>query len=185
MWFNSTQREEPYLGLTCAGNAPERGRPLRSPRTGAAWLSSARVVRCWVKSRNERNPRSQLLTGYAEDSGKTAGAKPEEGGDDVKSSWSLRLGLHTCYNGSDSGGRGSNAKAIPKPILSSDCRLQLDGMKLESLVIVDQHRHGEYVPGPCTHRPSRHGSGERPKSVSEPRKGAKRPKASAVTGAKS
>ncbi len=24
--------------------------------TGVAWLSSARVVRCWVKSRNERNP---------------------------------------------------------------------------------------------------------------------------------
>ena len=23
---------------------------------GGAWLSSARVVRCWVKSRNERNP---------------------------------------------------------------------------------------------------------------------------------
>ena len=54
------------------------------------------------------------------------------------------------------------------PVLSSDCRLQLDGMKLESLVIVDQLRHGEYVPGPCTHRPSRHGSCERPKSVSEP-----------------
>ena len=28
--------------------------------TGAAWLSSARVVRCWVKSRNERNPHPQL-----------------------------------------------------------------------------------------------------------------------------
>ena len=28
--------------------------------TGGAWLSSARVVRCWVKSRNERNPRSVL-----------------------------------------------------------------------------------------------------------------------------
>ncbi len=28
--------------------------------TGAAWLSSARVVRCWVKSRNERNPCVQL-----------------------------------------------------------------------------------------------------------------------------
>ena len=25
-------------------------------------MSSARVVRCWVKSRNERNPYSQLLT---------------------------------------------------------------------------------------------------------------------------
>src|SRR5512133_3569768 len=28
--------------------------------TGGAWLSSARVVRCWVKSRNERNPYCQL-----------------------------------------------------------------------------------------------------------------------------
>ncbi|PNX97674.1 hypothetical protein L195_g020907 [Trifolium pratense] len=24
--------------------------------TGGAWLSSARAMRCWVKSRNERNP---------------------------------------------------------------------------------------------------------------------------------
>jgi hypothetical protein len=30
--------------------------PARGRFTGAAWLSSARVVRCWVKSRNERNP---------------------------------------------------------------------------------------------------------------------------------
>ena len=29
---------------------------FRSLYTGGAWLSSARVVRCWVKSRNERNP---------------------------------------------------------------------------------------------------------------------------------
>jgi hypothetical protein len=42
--------------------------------------------------------------------------------------------------------------------LSSDCRLQLACMKLESLVIVDQLRHGEYVPEPCTHRPSSHES---------------------------
>jgi len=56
MWFNSTQREEPYLGLTCMGNSSETRSLLRDPCTGAAWLSSARVVRCWVKSRNERNP---------------------------------------------------------------------------------------------------------------------------------
>ena len=31
--------------------------------TDAAWLSSARVVRCWVKSRNERNPCDQLPSG--------------------------------------------------------------------------------------------------------------------------
>jgi hypothetical protein len=55
--------------------------------------------------------------------------------------------------------------------LSADWRLQLASMKPESLVIVDQLRHGEYVPGPCTHRPSRHGSCERPKSVQEPARG--------------
>ena len=45
-----------------------------------------------------------------------------------------------------------------KPLLSSDCSLQLDYMKLESLVIAHQQWRGEYVPGPCTHRPSSHGS---------------------------
>ncbi len=46
----------------------------------------------------------------------------------------------------------------PKPVPSSDCRLQFACMKLESLVIADQHRRGEYVPEPCTHRPSSHES---------------------------
>src|SRR5881409_2824929 len=45
-----------------------------------------------------------------------------------------------------------------KACLSSDWGLQLDPMKLELLVIADQHCCGEYVPGPCTHRPSRGGS---------------------------
>ena len=62
---------------------------LRDIETGGAWLSSARVVRCWVKSRNERNPYCQLLTGEAEDSDETAGDNSEEGGDDVKSSCPL------------------------------------------------------------------------------------------------
>ena len=43
--------------------------------------------------------------------------------------------------------------------------LQLDSVKVESLVTVDQQRHGEYVPGPCTHRPSSHESWQRPKST--------------------
>jgi hypothetical protein len=45
-----------------------------------------------------------------------------------------------------------------KASLSSDWGLQLDPMKVESLVIADQQRCGEYVLGPCTHRPSRHES---------------------------
>src|SRR5258705_3845404 len=60
MWFNSKQREEPYLGLTYWCKPVETSAPLRSASTGAAWLSSARGVRCWVKSRNERNPCTQL-----------------------------------------------------------------------------------------------------------------------------
>ena len=50
--------------------------------------------------------------------------------------------------------------------LSSDWSLQLDSMKAELLVIANQQRRGEYVPGPCTHRPSHHESLQRPKPVS-------------------
>jgi len=57
MWFNSMQRGEPYLGLT--SKAICRDTEFYSNidfETGGAWLSSARVVRCSVKSGNERNP---------------------------------------------------------------------------------------------------------------------------------
>ena len=50
--------------------------------------------------------------------------------------------------------------------LSSDWRLQLAFMKSESLVIANQQCRGEYVPGPCTHRPSHHESRWHSKPVS-------------------
>src|SRR5699024_12126719 len=59
MWFNSKQREEPYQILT-SSDSPRDRVSLRGWCTGGAWLSSARVVRCWVKSGNERNPYSML-----------------------------------------------------------------------------------------------------------------------------
>ena len=71
----------------------------------------------------------------------------EEGGDDVKSSWPLRAGLHTCYNGGDSGQRDREVELISKNHLSSDCTLQLECMKLESLVIVDQNATVNTFPG--------------------------------------
>ena len=52
----------------------------------------------------------------------------------------------------------SDVEPIPKAGLSSDWSLQPDSMKLDSLVIAHQPRRGEYVPGPCTHRPSSHES---------------------------
>ena len=121
-------------------------------------MSSARAVRCRLKCHNERNPHLQLLTGKAEDSGETAGASCEEGGDDVKSARPLRPGLHTCYNGRYRRQRPGDRKPIPKSGLSSDWSLQPDSTKLDSLVIAHQPWRGEYVPGPCTHRPSSHGS---------------------------
>ena len=87
---------------------------LAQSETGGAWLSSARVVRCWVKSRNERNPYLQLLTRRGEDSEETAGDNSEEGGDDVKSSCPLCLGLHTCYNGGNKVKRTCEGKQTTK-----------------------------------------------------------------------
>ena len=135
-------------------NAPS----LRGGLQGAAWLSSARAVRCQVKSYNERNPYVQLPAGEAGDSGGTAYASREEGGDDVKSARPLRPGLHTCYNGGYRRQDQCKLVQILKALLSSDWGLQPDPMKLDSLVIAHQPWRGEYVPGPCTHRPSHHGS---------------------------
>src|ERR1700735_5743120 len=69
--------------------------------------------------------------------------------------------------------------------LSSDRGLQLGPVKLESLVIADQQRRGEYVPGPCTHRPSRHESWQHPKPAASPRKGRELSTAGSAIGTKS
>ena len=166
MWFNSTQRAEPYQLLTWEVWNLETGSFSSAGfHTGAAWLSSARVVRCWVKSRNERNPRFQLPSGRAGHSEGTAGDKPEEGGDDVKSSWPLWAGLHTCYNGGDNGQRSREVEQIPK----KPSQFGLFSATREHEVGIASNRgsacHGEYVPGPCTHRPSHHGSWFYPKPV--------------------
>ena len=115
--------------------------------TGGAWLSSARVVRCWVKSRNERNPRRMLPSGNAGNPCGTAGAKPEEGGDDVKSSCPLCPGLHTCYNGRHSATPPREGERIAKTGPSSDRGLQPAPAKSESLVIADQHAAVNAFPG--------------------------------------
>ena len=42
------------------------------------------------------------------------GSNTEEGGDDVKSAWPLRLGLHPCYNGRDKGMQDREVEPIPQ-----------------------------------------------------------------------
>ncbi len=160
------------------------GSPARGAHTGAAWLSSARVVRCWVKSRNERNPYCQLPTGCAGHSGGTAGDKPEEGGDDVKSSWPLCPGLHTCYNGRYKAKQNGDVEQIAES--RSQCGLESE-TRLHEVGIASNRAsawRGEYVPGPCTHRPSHHPSWGYPEVSSLTARGAL-PKVCLVRGVKS
>ena len=117
--------------MTVVG-AGKPGRPSGAV-TGAAWLSSARAVRCWVKSRNERNPRRVFYVSH-----ETARDMREEGGDDVKSAWPLCPGRLTRYNGAYNGKRPRERKRISKAPLSSDWSLQLDSMKVELLVTARQ-----------------------------------------------
>ena len=56
------------------------------------------------------------------------------------------------------GGKTARWSKSQKADLSSDCGLQLDHMKSELLVMARQQQRREYVLGPCTHRPSHHGS---------------------------
>ncbi len=60
------------------------------------------------------------------------------------------------------GGQPVRGSKSIKNRLSSDRGLQFALVKLESLVMAHQQRRREYVPGPCTHRPSSAESGEHP-----------------------
>ena len=149
--------------------------------TGGAWLSSARVVKCRVKSRNERNPCLLLLTECLRETADQHRRKV----------WMMSsqhapyiLGYTRTTMVRTMSCDPAKASQSQKPYLSSDCTLQLECMKGESLVIAGQLYSGEYVPGSCTHCPSHHGSRLFPKSLLEPI-GTRMPKAGLVTGVKS
>ncbi len=63
---------------------------------------------------------------------RTAGVKSEEGGDGVKSSWPLRPGRQTCYNGRYKGKQAREVKQIPKSLpqfgLEAETRLHEVGI---------------------------------------------------------
>ncbi len=159
MWFNSTQREEPYLGSNGRLTDLETGLSRKGVRSRCCMAVVSSFVRCWVKSRNERNPRPVLPWEQSRNSQETASVKLEEGGDDVKSSWPLCPGLHTCYNG--------RYKALQtregEPIAENRSQFGLQAAtRLHEAGIASNGRSArcrEYVPGPCTHRPSHHESG--------------------------
>ena len=91
--FETKQKTSPRFDML-AFYSLETGEIRKEGSTGAAWLSSARAVRCSIKLGNECNPCPVLhITGDCLAFGE------EEGEADVKSAWPLYLGPHTPYNG--------------------------------------------------------------------------------------
>ena len=118
---------------------------LRDIETGGAWLSSARVVRCWVKSRNERNPYGQLLRKST-----LAGlplTKRRKVGTTSNHHAPYDLGYTRNTMAVNNEEQTREGEQNLKNGLSSDCRLQLACMKLELLVIADQHAAVNTFPG--------------------------------------
>ncbi len=78
------------------------------------------------------------------------------------------LGCTHATMGGTKGSKTARWSRSQKTVPSSDRSLQLDSVKPESLVTAGQHHCGEYVPGPCTHRPSSEESLLHPKPLAQP-----------------
>ena len=152
---------------------------LRGSRTGAAWLSSVRAVRCLVKSTNERNPLGQLPADDAGNSGHTARSRGRKVGMTSSQYGPYAQGRTRATMAGTEGPQAARRRKPPRAGPSSDRGLQPDPVKSDLLVTAHQLRRRECVPGPCTHRPSHHESRLHPKS------GIRRPKVWVVIGMKS
>ena len=104
-------------------------------------------MRCWVKSRNERNPCPMLPAvrpgthrGLPVINRRKVGTTSSHHGPYV---W----GYTRATMANTKGCKPAKVSESQKVGLSSDCSLQLDCMKLESLVIADQHAAVNTFPG--------------------------------------
>ena len=131
--------------------------------TGGAWLSSARVVRCWVKSRNERNPYLLLPAVRPGTQERLPQTMRRKAGMTSSHHAPYGLGYTRTTMALNRGRRRSDPEQTPKT--ESQFGLQA-ATRLHEAGIASNRRSaycGEYVPGPCTHRPSHHESHSHPK----------------------
>ena len=129
---------------------------------GGAWPSPVRAVRCPVKSGNDRDPRLLLPAALRKEAGHTRGTaadKAEEGVGHGRSVCPEFPGPHASCNGGNSGFRPRKGEVIPKSCLSWDRGLQPALVNRGIPSNRASSSRGEYVPAPCTHRPSLHPSG--------------------------
>ena len=131
--------------------------------TGGAWLSSARVVRCWVKSRNERNPYTMLPALRMGTHSRLPRTTRRKAGMTSSHHAPYVLGYTRTTI------VGNRWKLIREAEQTPETRSQFGlqaATRLHEVGIASNRRSaycGEYVPGPCTHRPSHHESHSHPK----------------------
>ena len=128
-------------------------------------MSSARVVRCWVKSRNERNPYLMLPALRVGTHERLPQTMRRKAGMTSNHHAPYDLGYTRTTMGVNR--RKRNREVEQNSKTTSQFRLQA-ATRLHEVGIASNRGsacRGEYVPGPCTHRPSHHESRGDPKSI--------------------
>ena len=115
--------------------------------TGVAWLSSARVVRCWVKSRNERNPYPYLPALRVGTLRRLPVTNRRKERMTSSHHGPYGLGYTRATMDSTEGRNAARWSKSQKTVRSPDRSLQLDSVKSESLVIANQHVAVNTFPG--------------------------------------
>ena len=116
-------------------------------KTGGAWLSSARVVRCWVKSRNERNPYTMLPAFRMGTHSRLPRTTRRKAGMTSSHHAPYVLGYTRTTMGWTEGSEAARWSKTQKSSLSSDWRLKFAFMKPELLVMAGQHTAVNTFPG--------------------------------------
>ena len=110
-------------------------------------MSSARVVRCWVKSRNERNPRRMLPAVRPGTHARPPASSRRKVGMTSNHHAPYVLGYTRATMAVTKSCKPVRASESQKGSLSSDCGLQPAHMKSELLVIPNQHVGVNAFPG--------------------------------------
>src|SRR5660398_322070 len=130
VYKRQTRRTLPGLDMYVVGIRKVTDPSGSVHRWSMAVVSSCREMLGYVPQRAQ--PLLSCCQHLVGDSWRTAGDKPEEGGDDVKSSCPLCSGLHTCYNGRHNGLQYREVERIPQSRsqfgLESETRLHEGGI---------------------------------------------------------
>jgi|DewCreStandDraft_4_1066084.scaffolds.fasta_scaffold00167_60 hypothetical protein len=151
MWFNSRRSERPHHGLTCYRTAFWKQEVIRkNDSKAAAWLSSARTVRCSLKWGNERNPFPEL--DMSRETASPLARRKERMTSSQHGAYAVGHTHPTMAKNNES--REGDLKQIseisPQLGLESATRLHERGIGSNR----GSAGRGEYVLGSCTHRPS-------------------------------